>query len=593
MTASTPLPEKLASRSYRPPLGSLVAHAMAELRDGKHLEVLISAADRGEVSFDEKGPTGEPILSSALRGWDRWSKGEWDSPMPDELACFVSGRVWDGQGKCRPFEHLAAALIASGVELFPEGPYQMACLECAINEGASATAVSLLMDSHCPGLGRHPKAPELLSRALVERDTAVVRTMLDKGVDINAPTEHEEAPAWFAARTPQHLGWLIEAGADLSLTDEAGRTAPELWSRTGRVDTRDLKEMGQLLSDASPDVSASSHAAATFAALDAMKVGPVRSWLTQNPSVMGDLAPVPDVPREMESLPQKLARLFLNRYTLDAGTRRKGRWYAEAPPMGLLKLFIEHPQVSGPDRMALALIAQAMGNVLGEAEKSARKTWESLAPKVESVLSDEKEAEAGWDALSHVFACIAQSIRSTGSLGRTAQSGLTAPLLLNFHRALGKTPRWTPPHLFARVLVEPGPYLAPAVDQDLCGLVLAPLVRDHRPNVRRDSGPGPCPIDLRFRLQSDPSYATGVLVAMMISAPGGLKNYEDAVGAWEAAAPFLVSTHQFDRVQSVFETFLEEGALPERLKAWPSQWDAIRLDRQLPSPSRPPRKVRM
>ena len=593
---STPLPASFSDYDSRvSEHASLIGLAMGELRDSTHLVQLIATVDRGEVPPDAVGVDGKPILATALYGWWRWGQGkDWPNPMPKDLARFVPGQPWDGHGLCRPFEHLAAALISSGVELFPAGPHELTSLERAIEVGASATAVSLIHAPGCPSLMGHPKSPELLVSALSREDTAVVRMLLNKGVDPNALVGPSRVPAWFSARSPLHLEWLIESGADVSLTTPEGKSAPECWSLEGNIDARGLKDMGRLLSTADPAASVDSHVAAAFASVETLRVGSTKSWLSQDDSALTHAMPVPGMPEDTETLAQKMIRLFLVEHPPKKEARARQDWRLKSPPMGLLKLFIQHPKTPEPDRAAVALLAGIMGQVLGPKETAAKKVWESMRQEVDQVLSRPGNLSAAWETLGEVLRRMSDGALflgytqpSTQARGSIERPRLASSVLVELHKALGHGDKLADPVCFSRALIAPGIHLARTVNRDLAKIVETPLVDplQQYPRPTREEHKR-----RKDALGVDPKFSLGVLVGLVMR--GGTANKEVLEG-WIASSDCLGTSPWCSQAVDVIDAASKAGHLPNLLSGVGSSWQARVLSDVLPSsaPARP--KVRI
>lgn len=399
--------------------------ALANLREGYHLHALVRAVDSGKIPANANCPYDLPTIATALKGWPRLEKPEDDGGV---LARFHPGQVWDGGGIFYPQEILVAALFRAGAELFPNGPEEAKFenLEVAIYEDAQATAVSLLHAPQCPDLASSSRASFLLSKALEGGQSKVVRAMLDKGADPNRWVKYlsdRERPAWFSARNPAHLKWLLEAGADPSIATEDGRTAQQVWAENKSILSKNLKDMGVVLSEwlASHPGSGVSEAQSpavmsAFAAGATLRIGALRDAIAKAPEVLSSKLPVPGLESgEEETLAQQVVRAYLFDKEFSRSYRNTGRCSPAA--LGILKVFLDRKDLEEGDRGLVALVALAMGVSLGDtgSEMVARRMWTSLRVDVEEILEEESARNAAWRNLGHVF--------RRASLGASVEGG--------------------------------------------------------------------------------------------------------------------------------------------------------------------------
>lgn len=589
----TPLPEKLTRhRLAQNDHPSLAALALARFRDD--VVGLIDAVDRGEVPADLVGAEGKPALALALEDWWRLDGSpEWGDPPAQQFARFVSGQPWDGTGLCKPSEHLAAALFSSGVELFPEGADPLVNLEAAVRNGALATSLSLLHAPACPDLKGVPGTGELLAMALEKQQSALVRALLAKGAEPNALSERNNRPAWFSARTPQHLVWLIEAGADVSLLDHAGRSAPVVWSLEKRVDAKALGEMGKVLSGVDPDQAQDSHVSAAFAAVGTMRVGSTKSWLSQDSSFFSHRMPVPGMPEDSETLTQKMVRLFVEDYNFSKQARLKQAYGIKPPPMGMLKLFMEHPATPHEDRLLVALVATAMGKALGPRDKAAARVWASMEPQARELLSEHEQLGVAWEGLGHVFRRLADgaTLRWYSGPGRGGKdrASKVATLAASMLESLSPSNRaaggvaWPP--AVARCLIPVGPFLAKTSNPSVGHAVLGSLRPHHK------QWPRPEKKDYeqwKEILLSDPRYGVGALVGLVLT--GKDAKVDEEFQALKAAFSFLQTSALGGVGQQVLDAAVEAHGPWPLMEDLSSQWRLRGLNRSLPSaPSTPTR----
>lgn len=589
----TPIPEKLARhRSARNDHPSLAALALARYRDD--VVPLIDAVDRGEIPADLVGAEGKPALALALEDWWRLDGSpDWGDPSAEEIARFVPGQPWDGTGLCKPSEHLAAALFSSGVELFPEGSDPLVNLEAAVRNGALATSLSLLHAPACPDLKGMQGTGELLAMALEKQQSALVRAFLDKGVEPNALSEKNRRPVWFSARNPQHLTWLIEAGADVSLLDHAGRSAPVVWSLEKRVSGKALGEMGKVLSEVDPGQAQDAHVSAVFAAVETMRVGSTKSWLSQDDSFLSHRMPVPGMPEDSETLTQKMVRLFVEDYTFSKQARLKQAYGIKPPPMGMLKLFMEHPATPHEDRLLVALVATAMGKALGPRDKAASRVWASMEGQAQSLLADHEQLGVASEGLGHVFRRLADgaALRWPSGSGRGGKdraskvATIAASMLESLNPSNRVAGRVVWPPAVARCLIPVGPFLAKASNQSLGSAVLRSL----RP--RNKQWPRPDQKDYeqwKWLLLSDPRYGLGALVGLVLV--GKDAKVEEEFQALKAAFPLLQASSLSGVGQQVLDAAVEAHGPWPLMEDLSSQWRLRGLNQSLPSaPSTPAR----
>lgn len=612
--ATTPLGFLPASPAFEGV--GLEGFSLANLRERHHLAALVEAVGSGKIPVDTPCPYGLPTIATALQGWSRWiaseRKNDERKKAGEGLARFHYRQAWDGSGRFEFPEILVAALFRAGAPLFPEGTEeeQFKNLETAIHEGALATATSLILSPQCPDLTSSPHASLLLSQALRMEQSEVVEALLDKGVNPNQRVTHylcKGWPAWFFAKNPTHLEWLLEAGADPMACTRDGKVAQEVWSKSSGILSSHFRKMAKTLSQRSPSqntpsesLDSSSELLGAFAAAELLRIGALRDWIRQDPTVVLGRQPVPGAEGEEETLAQKVVRTYVFQKTFNLNARGWGN--ASPAALGVLKLFLEHQGVGKNDKELVALVSLAMGSALGveKSEMSARKVWQSMKEGVREVLASDEARESAWRGLGDVFRRVCLGATFSGSPSSSAAFRIS-PLqpddpgrgdevvkkmrevlgaLTQVPAGVGQNGNIADPVLVAKMFAAWAPGFRGKRFREL-GSHVARFLNPQLPPTEERS-------NLIRHMSADPEVSLGTLVSLILSgdtsdAGGWLTS---AVQQWEKSLPVLFGSELADDARKILKPSGGGGGLHPELARIGAEWEGRIMDQNIPEPSK-------
>lgn len=224
-------------------IGKLGAHERAQ----SERQSLLDAIDFGMIDQDVIETAGHELLSMALSMWAS-QKNIYQDAGTSDLTQYIPGSPWLNPGPIFPQEVIVASLLAAGAnpwsqemqtnskgEIYtPDGKVFPPILLSFLHEDVPRSSVIAFLDHpNCPppqtlDLYRSQDGYSLLQLA-ADKDVHVLKKMLSKGMDPNAPGKGGLPPI-FGARMSAPVAALIEGGADTSLLDKAGNSLSMHWA---------------------------------------------------------------------------------------------------------------------------------------------------------------------------------------------------------------------------------------------------------------------------------------------------------------------------------------------------------------------------